>query len=95
MIHDPLCFVLEEKGFMIAYYGAIGGSDNIYCLSCYFIRMVRGDERMSCIEDVEGAYIVGSDNEILAPSHPEYSHDGTDNWNTAISVAVSYLKGLN
>lgn len=89
MAHDPLCPYRP-----VEWYGWMHVDPEIPC-QCHFIRTIRGDERMSCIEDVEGAYIVGSDNEILTPSHPEYSHDGTDNWNTAISVAVSYLKGLN
>ena len=58
---------------------------------CALIARVRAD----CLKKVEGAYIVGTDDNVLTPSHPEYSHDGTDSWNTAISVAVSYLKGLN
>jgi len=86
MIHDSLCPVIT---------GCICDTPDELCCQCHFIRKIRGDERMSCIEDVEGAYIVGTDGKILDTSHPEYSHDGTDNWNTAISVAVSYLKGLD
>ena len=56
---------------------------------CDLIARVRAD----CLEKVEGAYIVGTEGEVLNPSHPEYSHDGTGIWNNAISVAVAYMTG--
>jgi hypothetical protein len=61
---------------------------SIVC-ECDTIAKVRAD----CLEKVEGAYIVGSDGEALTPSHPEYSHDGTETWNSAIDLAVAYMTG--
>ena len=49
--------------------------------------------RANCLEKVEGAYIVGNDGKVLNPSHPEYSHDGTETWNNAVSTAVAYMTG--
>ena len=78
MTHDPMCPVIPADEHF---------SD--WGCQCYLIAKVMAD----CLEKVEGAYIVGSDGEILNPSHPEYSHDGTDTWNNAISTAIAYMTG--
>lgn len=85
--HDPFCPVVANPVTMILHSGTeiIVGS---YC-QCELIAKVRAD----CLEKVEGAYVVGSDGEALTPSHPEYSHDGTETWNSAIDLAVAYMTG--
>ena len=83
MAHDLLCPYRPTK-----WYGWMQRDDEIPC-RCAFIAKVRAD----CLEKVEGAYIVGSDGEALTPSHPEYSHDGTETWNSAIDLAVAYMTG--
>lgn len=75
MIHDPLCPYRPVK-----WHGWMQYDKEIPC-QCNFIRRIRVDERMSCIKDVEGAYID--------------SDDMTASWNAAISVAIEYLKGLD
>lgn len=44
MTHDPLCEVLEDAGFMVAYFGPAGSSDDVMCLSCDLIAQVRADQ---------------------------------------------------
>lgn len=44
MTHDPLCLVLDDEGFSVAYFGPAGGSDHITCVSCHLIAKVRADQ---------------------------------------------------
>lgn len=45
MTHDPLCEVLEDAGFMVAYFGPAGSSDDMGCLSCDLIARIRAEEQ--------------------------------------------------
>ena len=83
MNHDPMCPYQPD---VAVDYGEWKKGKPCYC---GLISRVRAD----CLEKVEGAYIVGSDGKVLNPSHPEYSHDGTETWNAAVSTAVAYMTG--
>ena len=90
MMHDPLCDwwqnqCASECNTNLAYGDPC---EHMWC-TCELIAKVRAD----CLEKVEGAYVVGSDGKALTPSHPEYSHDGTETWNAAVSTAVAYMTG--
>lgn len=91
MTHDPLCDWWEKQCEITECDGQRPYSDickHDYC-QCILIAKVRDD----CLEKVRGAFIVGTDRKVITPSHPEYSHDGTEIWNSAINTAIAYMTG--
>ena len=92
MTHDLLCPLSDYwENICEGYFcDDPGGSCRHDFCQCDLVARVRAD----CLEKVEGAYIVGTDGKALDPSHPEYSHDGTETWNAAVKLAVQYLTGV-
>lgn len=84
MSHDKLC--PGAKGCKCC--GTCMCEERVFCW-CDLIADVREDSA----KKAEGAYIVGTDGKVLDPSHPEYTHDGTSTWNSAVSAAIAYMKG--